>query len=120
MEHEIEKVWNQKDDWFYDRAQADRVRAVIVDRLADDRIQDECRYLVRLRWHFIMGYQEVSYSELQEHVSPEKMLVLNELFTHIVNSDYAAIEEWVQRCERELPPIEDNWAIQHRDDESAI
>ena len=63
MEHEIEKVWNQKDDWFYDRAQADRVRAVIVDRLADDRIQDECRYLVRLRWHFIMGYQEVSYSE---------------------------------------------------------
>lgn len=93
---------------------------VILDRLADDRIQDECRYLVRLRWHFIMGYQELSYAELEEHVSPEKMLVLDDLFSRIASKDYVAIDAWVERCERELPVIEDNWMTQHSLDDSGL
>ena len=58
MEPAILKIWNEKDAWFQDRAQADRVGAIVVERLADDRIQEECRYLMRLKWHFQMGYEK--------------------------------------------------------------
>ena len=109
MEPAILKIWNDKDAWFRDHAQADRVGGVVVARLADDRIQEECRYLIRLKWHFHMGYEEVSYPELQEYVSVEKMKVLDELFVHIANKDYVGIDQWIERYEGELPIVEDRW-----------
>ena len=44
-----------------------------------------------------MGYEEVSYAELQRYVSAEKMKVLDELFAHIVARDYAGIDLWSER-----------------------
>jgi hypothetical protein len=114
MEPSILTIWNQKEDWFHDHIQADRVGAIVVERLADDRIQEECRYLMRLKWHFHMGYEEVSYEELQRFVSAEKMKLLDELFACIATRDYVGIETWVERCESELPVIEDRWMQANR------
>lgn len=110
----ISKIWNQKDDWFRDHAQADTVGSVIISRLADDRIEEECRYLMRLKWHFHMGYQEVSYDELQQYVSESKMALLDELFAEIAAHNYTGIDEWIERCEKELPTIEDKYVSMYR------
>ena len=109
MELPILKIWNEKEEWFRDLTQANRVASVVIERLADDRIQEECRYLMRLKWHFYMGYQEVSYSELEEHISRDKMALLDELFDQIAAKNYDGIVMWVERCESELPVIEDRW-----------
>jgi len=114
VEPAILKIWNEKDAWFQDRAQADRVGAIVVERLADDRMQEECRYLMRLKWHFHVGYEEVRYDELQAYVSVEKMKVLDELFVHIANKDYVGIEQWVERYESQLPIVEDRWLQENR------
>lgn len=58
---------------FRDKAQRRRAQAVIEERLADDRDQDECRYLMRFVWQLAMTYQEVSTHELQAHVSAGKL-----------------------------------------------
>ena len=110
--HPITEIWNDKAQWFRDRAQADRVATILLERLADDRVQDECRYLSRLRWHFFMGYQEVSYQELLDHVSEPKLAVLNELFSAIAYRDYSEIDTWINRCESTLPIIHDKWREQ--------
>lgn len=109
----ILEIWNQKENWFRDRSQADSVGAVIIQRLADDREQDECRYLARLKWHLHMGYQEVAFAELKEHVSERKMRVLEDLFDEIAAGNYLGIDEWVERCERDLPIIEDKCYDMH-------
>ena len=113
MTHPITEKWNDKSLWFRDREQADCVGTIILERLADDRVQEECRYLCRLRWHLFMGYQEVSYEELQEYVSQYKMAVLNDLFSSIVDSDYPGIDRWIEKCEGALPIIEDKWRDQN-------
>ena len=107
--HSITAIWHNKALWFLDDAQSRRVAGILVERLADDRVQEECRYLSRLRWHFFMGYQEVSYEQLMEHVSEPKLAVLNELFTAIANCDYDEIDAWINRCESALPIIHDRW-----------
>jgi len=111
----ITEIWNNnKELWFRDEAQSRRVAGILIERLADDRLQEECRYLCRLRWHFFMGYQEVSYEELVEHVSEPKLAVLNELFSAIADRDYDEIDAWINRCESELPIIHDKWRDQFR------
>lgn len=107
--HPITEIWNDKSQWYRDDAQSRRVSLVLLERLADDRLQEECRYLSRLRWHFFMGYQEVSYQELLEHVSEPKLAVLNELFTTIADRDYDMIDSWIDRCQSTLPIIHDKW-----------
>jgi len=111
----ISEIWNQKDDWFRDHLQADRVGSVVVERLADDRFQEECRYLMRLKWHFHMGYQEVSYRELQQYISESKMVILDELFTEIAAHNYVGIDKWLEKYEDTLPVIEDKWMEMNRD-----
>ena len=64
---------------------------------------------MRPRWHFHMGYQEVSYSELEEHISRDKMALLDELFDQIAAKNYDGIDMWIERRESELPIIEDRW-----------
>lgn len=107
--HPITEIWNEKAQWFRDHAQSNRVAGILIERLADDRVQDECRYLSRLRWHFFMGYQEVSYQQLSEHISEPKLAVLNELFSAIADRDYDEIDAWIDRCESALPIIRDRW-----------
>jgi hypothetical protein len=107
--HSITEIWNDKALWFRDDAQCSHVATIVVQRLADDRVQNECRYLIRLRWHFFMGYQEVSYEQLLEHVSEPKLVVLSELFTAIADRDYDAIDAWINRWESALPIIHDRW-----------
>lgn len=113
--HAISRIWNQTENWFRDHAQSDSVGSVVIHRLADDREQDECRYLVWLKWHFHMGYQEVSYDELQEHVSESKMALLDGLFNEIAAGNHKGIDEWVARCERDLPVIDDRWSKMNRE-----
>ena len=107
--HAITEIWNSQARWFRDYAQSNRVAGILVERLADDRVQEECRYLSRLRWHFFMGYQEVSYEELLDHVSESKLTVLNELFSAIADRNYDEIDAWINRCESALPIIHDRW-----------
>ena len=78
-----------------------------MDRLADDRFQEECRYLMRLWWHLQMAYQEVSYSQLERNVSLEKLALLDELFRAIADADYESIDNWVQVCESSVDLLED-------------
>jgi hypothetical protein len=113
MTHRIIEKWNDKERWFRDHAQASRVGTIILERFADDRLQEECRYLSRLRWHLFMGYQEVSYDELQQHVSQTKMAILDNLFASIVDSDYDGIDQWTTQCEQALPIIADKWREQN-------
>ena len=58
---------------FRDEAQRRRAQGVIQERLADDREQDECRYLVRFVWQLAMTYPDVSLRELRSHVSVAKL-----------------------------------------------
>ena len=76
-------------------------------RLADDRVQEECRYLSRLVWHTMMRYREVSYSELERYVTPTKMFILGELFHYVARADYISIDRWAAHYEIELSIIED-------------
>jgi hypothetical protein len=115
MTNRITEKWNDKEMWFRDHAQASRVGEIILERLADDLVQEECRYLSRLRWHLFMGYQEVSYDELQLHVSQTKMAILDNLFALIVDSDYDGIDQWTVQCEQTLPIIVDKWREQNSD-----
>ncbi len=115
MRHRITSHWNNKADWFRDADQLNAVATIILHCLADDRIEDECRYLVRLEWHLHMSYQEVSYDELLKHVATEKMAVLDQLFDAVVDSDYRAIDSWIADCKRRLPIIRDKWIENNRD-----
>jgi putative transposase len=52
---------------------AGRAQAVIQERLADDRKQNECLYLTRFAWQLLMTYQEVTTRELRTHVGAAKL-----------------------------------------------
>ena len=106
----IDQIWNETDTWFRDYAQVNRIATVILERLADDRVENECRFLCRLKWHLTRSYQEVSYRELQENVCVNKMLLLDALFLEIAAKNYEGIDEWAAECERDFPVIEDKWA----------
>jgi len=108
-------IWNQTDTWFRDHEQAARIGSVIIERLADDRIQTECRYLIRLKWHLHMGYQEVSYSELEQNLSDSKMALLNDLFRELAATNYKGIDAWADRCETEFPIVEDKWFYRNQE-----
>jgi transposase InsO family protein len=58
---------------FRDTAQRRRAQAVIQERLADDRKQNECLYLTRFAWQLLMSYQEVTTRELRTHVGAAKL-----------------------------------------------
>jgi hypothetical protein len=96
-------------DRFRDDAQLGRVREVVQLRLADDRDQDECRYLMRFWWQLGMAYTEVRDDELDEHVSPTKRAILDRLFAAL-EQGHEAIDHWIQEAEATLPVIEDRGA----------
>lgn len=91
---------------FRDDLQRKRAQAVIHDRLADDRKQDECRYLMRFWWQLLMTYQEVTEQELQTHVDAGKLQAIEALITAIRTSpDH--IDAWILSAEDTFPIIHD-------------
>ncbi|WP_328442765.1 hypothetical protein [Amycolatopsis sp. NBC_00438] len=91
---------------FRDGAQCRRAQAVIEERLADDREQDECRYLMRFMWQLAMTYQEVSARELQAHVSVGKLNAVEALIEAIRCSP-DRIDAWILSAEQAFPIIHD-------------
>lgn len=92
-------------DSFQDETQISRIQDIIQHRLADDRNQQECRYLMRFWWQFSVSYQEVTLKELENFVSPEKFQIILELLTAIENGS-ESISAWIDKYEQ-LPIIED-------------
>ncbi|WP_395730340.1 hypothetical protein [Prosthecobacter sp.] len=89
-------------DWFRDEHQLERVLGALHSRFADVRDQEECRYLMRLWWHLDSLCQQVSYKELHEFVSAQKMRRLDQLFDLMAARNYDAIDSWVARSTREM------------------
>ncbi|WP_031521966.1 hypothetical protein [Streptomyces sp. NRRL F-5123] len=91
---------------FRDAEQQRRVRRVIHDRLADDREQQDCRFLMRFWWQLGMPYQEVSTDELRRNLSSPKLAVVEALI-RAVRSSHAEIDAWIDTTERAFPVAED-------------
>lgn len=91
---------------FRDRDQRRRVGALIRDRLADDREQDECRYLMRFCWQLSMPYNEVTMPELREHVTEAKLRVIGELIRAIRHRP-ESVDTWMHAVEDAWPVIQD-------------
>ncbi|MFI6285508.1 hypothetical protein ACIBCM_12235 [Streptomyces sp. NPDC051018] len=91
---------------FRDDEQRRCVRTVIHDRLADDRDQQECRYLMRFWWQLGMPYQEVSLEELRLNVGKLKLVVIEELISAIRSSP-AEIDAWVDATRQAFPVVQD-------------
>ena len=92
---------------FRDRYQRSRVAALIRDRLADDRDQDECRYLMRFCWQLSMPYNEVTMPELREHVTEAKLRVIGELIRAIRHRP-ESVDTWIHAVEDTWPVIQDH------------
>jgi hypothetical protein len=91
---------------FRDDAQRRRVQAVIHDRLADDRKQDECRHLMRFWWQLSMSYQEVTAEELRTNVGEAKLDVIESLI-RAIRSSPDQIDAWIRTTEQAFPVIHD-------------
>ncbi|MER5768125.1 hypothetical protein [Streptomyces sp. NPDC001985] len=91
---------------FRDDEQRRRVRAVIHDRLADDRAPQECRYLMRFWWQLSMPYRELSMQDLRLNVHQPKLDVVEELI-NAIRSSHAQIDAWAADAEHAFPVVED-------------
>lgn len=89
-------------DWFRNEDQLDHVRAALHSRFANVRDQEECRYLMRLWWHLDTTTSEVSYDELAQVVSPQKLRRLDQLFDFMAARNYDAIDDWATKATREM------------------
>lgn len=94
---------------FRDEAQRRRVQAVIHDRLADDREQQECRYLMRFWWQLSMPYQEVSMEQLQRNVRAPKLAVVEELI-NAIRTSHDEVDAWIVSTQQAFPVIQDRGA----------
>ncbi|MEV7169732.1 hypothetical protein AB0O18_08555 [Streptomyces sp. NPDC093224] len=93
-------------DGFRDDDQRRRVQAVVHSRLADDRVPQECRYLMRFWWQLSMPYREVSLEELYRNVGAEKMEALIELISAI-RSSHDETDAWVVAAQERFPVVQD-------------
>jgi hypothetical protein len=91
---------------FRDDSQRSQAQRVIHDRLADDRLQDECRSLMKFWWQLSMSYQEVTLGELREHVGAGKLQAVEALIKAIDQSP-EAIDEWIAWAVAVFPVIHD-------------
>ncbi|MGW0567530.1 hypothetical protein [Streptomyces tauricus] len=91
---------------FRDDEQRRRVQAVIHDRPADDRDQQECRFLMRFWWQLSMSYREVSMRDLRLNVGQEKLEALEALI-NAIRSSHARIDAWAAGAELVFPIVED-------------
>jgi hypothetical protein len=77
-----------------------------MDRLADDRVQEECRVLMKFWWQLSMTYQEVTEAELDRHVGPVKRDAVQRLIDAIRCSP-EAIDAWLAVTVRQFPLVQD-------------
>jgi hypothetical protein len=91
---------------FRDDAQRRRVQNVIHDRLADDREQEECRYLMRLWWQLSMPYSEVTIEELRTRVHGTKWEAVEALIGAIRSSP-DQVDAWISATEEAFPIAQD-------------
>ncbi|MFJ5774169.1 hypothetical protein [Streptomyces sp. NPDC093094] len=91
---------------FRDDEQLGRARSVIHSRLADDRDQQECRYLMRFWWQLSMPYQEVTLAQLRAYVGEPGLRLVEEL-VDAVRTSHEAIDAWIDAAERSLPVVHD-------------
>ncbi|MEU6238216.1 hypothetical protein [Kitasatospora sp. NPDC047058] len=91
---------------FRDEEQRRRVQHALHDRLADDRDQQECRYLMRLFWQLSMPYEEVTVEELRHHVGRDKLLVV-EAMIRAIRTSPERIDAWVAAVEVGFDAVED-------------
>ena len=116
MESLIGAWWDEQARWFRDSDQQYDVVDLIRHRFADDRDPNECRHLLKLAWHMIMTYREVSYENLRASVSKEKMFRLNQLFEAIGAKDHTAVDQWIMLTREQLSIIPDNSAVRDHED----
>jgi hypothetical protein len=91
---------------FRDEEQRGYVRRVIHDRLADDRDQQECRYLMRFWWQLGMSYQEVTLDQLRANLGEGTLRLVEELID-AVRTSHEAIDDWVDAVEGSRPVVRD-------------
>jgi hypothetical protein len=91
---------------FRDDDQRRAAQDIVARRLADDRLQDECRYLLRFCWQLAMTYTEVTPAELAANVGPEKRVVLDALLAALV-AGHSDVDAWIARCKATLALVED-------------
>jgi hypothetical protein len=84
-----------------------------MDRLADDRDQEECRVLMKFWWQLSMTYQEVTEADLDRHVSTVKREVVQKLIDAIRRSP-DAIDAWIAATDQEFSPVQDRGYEAHR------
>ncbi len=91
---------------FRDDSQRRRAGWFVHQRLADDRKQQECRYLMRFCWQLLTPGHNVTEQELAEHVDPVKLAAVHGLVTAIMTSP-DEVDEWLAVADIEYPVIQD-------------
>ncbi|MEW2462487.1 hypothetical protein AB0872_17505 [Microbacterium sp. NPDC047426] len=91
---------------FRDEEQLGYVRRVTHDRLADDRDQRECRYLMRFWWQLGMPYREVTLDQLRANLGEGTLRLVEELIDAVRTSP-EAIDDWVDAVEGSRPVVLD-------------
>jgi hypothetical protein len=89
-----------------DLAQRGRAQQVVHDRLADDRDQDECRFIMRFWWQLSMSYSEVTLEQLREHVHEPKLTAIEGLI-EAIRSSAQDVELWITAMEEAFPVVFD-------------
>lgn len=91
---------------FRDERQRRQVQDIVQMRLADDRDQDECRYLMRFWWQLLMSYQEVTEPELEQHLAAAKLQAIKALIQAIRRSP-EDIDTWITSAMDTWPVVQD-------------
>jgi hypothetical protein len=91
---------------FRDEDQRRRAQLVITSRLADDREQEECRYLMKLCWQLSMTYREVTEEQLRMHLRADRFEAVEALLAAVADSPNA-IEMWIRETTQAWPEIQD-------------
>jgi hypothetical protein len=96
---------------FRDDDQRTRAGMVVHVRLADDRYQDECRYLLKFQWQLTVPYRELTMDDLREHVGAEKLVAVERLIAALGRSP-DEVEQWIQETVESFPLIKDRGYVQ--------
>jgi hypothetical protein len=92
-----------------DEAQRKRLQQIVMNRLADDRDQDECRYLMRFWWQLSMSYTEVTIEELREHLHEPKLAAVEALIA-AMRSSADEVQAWIAQAETTFAVVMDRGA----------
>src|SRR5262249_3403515 len=91
---------------FRDDSQLWQARMVVHDRLADDRDQDECRYLLKVYAQPSASYRQVTWTELRDHLGASKLAAVEGLVASLADSP-DAVDAWIRQTKATFPVIQD-------------